>query len=148
MSDNAEISAVVVSENHLGRYQQQVRIGRHTLVTDEPESAGGDDAGPAPYDLLMAALGSCTSITIRMYAELKKIPLEHVSVALEHDKVLPSGEVLKRDRFSRVITLQGNLRPKERAKLLEIANKCPVHRTLHSAIIVETRLAEEQSEPA
>lgn len=148
MSDNAEISAVVVSENGAGRYQQQVRVGRHTLVADEPESAGGDDAGPAPYDFLMAALGACTSMTIRMYAELKKIPLEHVSVALKHDKILPPGETLKRDRFSRLITLQGNLSQEERAKLLEIANRCPVHRTLHSAIIVETQLAEEQSEPA
>jgi putative redox protein len=148
MSDNAEIKTVIVSENGLGRYQQQVQAGRHTLVADEPESTGGDDAGPAPYDLLLAALGACTSMTIRMYAELKKLRLEHVAVVLEHAKVIVPGETGKRDRFRRVITLQGRLSQEERAKLLEIANKCPVHRTLHSNVIVETHLAEEQDEPA
>ena len=84
-------SVVVVSENGLGRYQQAVQAGQHALIADEPVSVGGADAGPAPFDFIMSGLGACTSMTLRMYAERKALPLKRVSVALSHDKVEIDG---------------------------------------------------------
>ena len=98
-------TALTVSENGQGRYQQSVSNGRHTLIADEPLATGGDDAGPAPYDLLLAALGSCTSITLRMYAQRKNLALTHVSVALSHEKIDVGGQRV--DRIERRITLAG-----------------------------------------
>ena len=138
---------VRVAETGEGKFRQTVRVGRHTLAADEPESAGGDDAGPSPYDLVLAGLGACTSMTLRMYADRKKIPLRRVSVDLTHAKIhaedckhceTKSGKI---DRIERVISIEGDLSDEQRDKLLEIANKCPVHRTLESEIVVETRLA-------
>jgi putative redox protein len=131
---------LTVSENGRGPYQQSVSFGRHTLVADEPLAAGGDDAGPAPYDLLLAALGSCTSITLRMYAQRKKLPLTHVSVALSHEKIDVDGR--KVDRIERRIALEGDLSAEQRERLLEIANKCPMYRTLQSDITIDSRLAD------
>ncbi|MCA8908893.1 MAG: OsmC family protein [Rhodospirillaceae bacterium] len=139
---------VVVEETGRGRYQQSVRAGRHRLVADEPQSVGGDDTGPGPYELLLAGLGACTSMTIRMYAERKKLALERVRVVLSHDKIhaedcedceTKEGKV---DRIQRTITLTGDLTEAERTRLKEIADRCPVHRTLESEIKVVTRLAE------
>jgi putative redox protein len=114
---------------------------------DEPVAAGGLDTGPSPYDLLAASLGACTSMTLRSYADLKGIPLARVSVELKHDKIHAADcaecetREGKLDRFDRTITLEGNLDSQQRAKLLEIADKCPVHRTLHSEVLVKTQLA-------
>ena len=130
--------AVVVSENGQGRYQQEIRTGHHILLADEPESMGGNDAGPEPFDLLMAGLGACTSITLRMYAERKNLALSGISVALSHEKIEVNG--VKRDRISRQITLEGNLSAAERQRLLEIANKCPVHRALSQPFILDSEL--------
>jgi putative redox protein len=139
---------VRVSEAGNGKYVQEVLIGRHRLLADEPESAGGNDLGPSPYELLLASLGACTAMTLRMYADLKKLPLERVSVELRHAKIhaadcatceTKEGRI---DRIERVIDIQGPLDEAQRARLLEIANKCPVHRTLHSEVFVPTRLAE------
>lgn len=130
---------VTVSENGRGRYQQTVSDGRHTLIADEPLAAGGDDAGPTPYDLLLAALGSCTSITLRMYAQRKNLALTHVSVALSHEKIDVDGQRV--DRIERRITLAGDLSAEQRARLLEIANKCPIYRTLQSDIRIDSSLA-------
>ncbi len=137
---------VLVREAGAGKFQQEIAIGPHRLIADEPASAGGDDTGPSPYDLLSAALGACTAMTIRMYADAKKLPLERVRVNLRHEKIHASdcsecetreGRV---DRIERVIELEGPLDDAARAKLLEIANKCPVHRTLHSEVVIPTRL--------
>jgi putative redox protein len=140
------VPGVRVAEAGQGKFTEDVYAGRHRLRADEPESAGGTDTGPSPYDLLMAALGSCTAMTIRMYAEHKKLPLERVTVDLAHGKVHAAdcAECETRegriDRIERVITLEGELDEAQRAKLLEIANKCPVHRTLHSEVWIPTTL--------
>jgi putative redox protein len=132
---------VTVSENGKGRYQQTVSAGQHTLIADEPLSVGGADAGPAPFDYLLAALGACTSMTLRMYAEIKKLPLTGISVALSHKKIDVEGKG-KVDHVERIITLSGDLSPEQRARMLEIANKCPMHRTLRSEIRIDSALTE------
>lgn len=141
-------SIVVVSENGRGKYQQSIIAGSHEVVADEPLSAGGDDAGLNPYELLLASLGACTAMTLRMYADLKKLPLKKVSVTLQHEKIhaadcadceTKDGKI---DRILRIINLDGPLSDDQRKKLLEIADKCPVHRTLHSEIRIVTRVSE------
>ena len=134
------MAEVIVRENGQGRYQQEVIAGEHRLLADEPPSLGGSDAGPAPFDLLMAALGACTSITLRMYAERKGLALAGVSVQISHDRVAVDGA--SRERLQRRITLDGDLSPAERQRLLEIANKCPVHRALGQPLLIESSLAE------
>ena len=129
---------VVVAENGQGRYQQQVSAGKHIMLADEPESMGGGDAGPAPFDFLMAGLGACTSMTLRMYAERKGLALTGISVVLNHDKTEVDG--IQRNRISRQITLEGNLSDAERQRLLEIAEKCPVHRALSQSFLLESQL--------
>jgi putative redox protein len=143
-----EPGVVRVEGAHRGKFRQDIRIGKHRLVADEPVSAGGTDTGPSPYGYLLAALGSCTSMTVRLYADLKRMPLEHVAVELSHSRVHAAdcAECEKKegkiDRIERVLTLEGDFDEAARAKLLEIANKCPVHRTLESDILVETRIAD------
>lgn len=141
MTQNNHPTSVSVGENGLGRYQQSVRIGRHSLLADEPVAVGGEDAGPAPYDYLLAALGACTSMTLRMYAEIKKLPLNAINVELTHEKIEVEGQG-KVDRIERTITLEGDLSPEQRARMLEIANKCPMYRTLRSEIRIDSSLAE------
>jgi putative redox protein len=138
---------VFVRETGAGKLQQEITIGPHHLRADEPVSSGSDDSGPSPYDLLTAALGACTSMTLRLYAERKQIPLERVRVNLRHDKIHAQdcGECETKegriDRIERVIELEGDLDDAQRARLLEIADRCPVHRTLHSEVLIPTRLA-------
>ena len=143
MAQGKRDNPVVVTENGRRLYQQNVRIGKHQLIADEPADLGGTDAGPAPFDLLLASLGACTSITLRMYADRKKLPLTGVSVALTHDNVERQGH--KVDRISRIIALQGDLTTEQRDRLLTIANKCPMYRTLQSAIVIESGLADAGS---
>jgi uncharacterized OsmC-like protein/pimeloyl-ACP methyl ester carboxylesterase len=127
-------------------YRTEVTAGRHALVADEPESVGGTDAGPTPYDFLLTALGSCTGITLRMYADRKDWPLDEARVHLSHEKVHATDcdhcdiEDGKIDRIQRDIELTGDLTAEQRERLLEIANKCPVHRTLHREIDVQSAL--------
>jgi len=139
---------VVVQETRQGKFSQTVVMGQHVIHADEPVAAGGTDSGPSPYDLLLAALGACTSMTMRMYADLKGFPLERATVELKHDKIHAAdcSECETRDgkidRIERIIHLEGPLSGEQRAKLLEISNKCPVHRTLHAEVSIPTRLAD------
>ncbi len=145
--DDVQIEGVLVAETGNGKFEQSVVAGPHHYLADEPTSAGGNGSGPNPYDYLLAALGACTSMTIRLYADLKKLPLERVSVHLTHDKIHAADcencetKEGKIDRIEREITLEGALSAEQRAKLMEIADKCPVHRTLHGEINVRTREA-------
>jgi putative redox protein len=124
---------VTVEENGQGPYTQNVSTPRHRLTADEPAESGGSDLGPAPYDLLLAALGACTSMTLRMYASRKKWDLKHVAVRLTHKKEAGADNA-KTDIITRTITLEGNLDEAQRLRLLDIANKCPLHRTLTDAV--------------
>ena len=139
---------VLVRETREGKFTNQVIVGRHVIRADEPVAAGGLDSGLSPYDLLCAALGACTAMTIRLYADLKGVPVERISVELKHDKIHASDcaecetREGKIDRIERLIGLEGNLEEVQRQKLLEIANKCPVHRTLHSEVVIPTRPAD------
>ncbi|HVX91811.1 MAG TPA: alpha/beta fold hydrolase [Xanthobacteraceae bacterium] len=138
---------VVVRETRRGRFQQEVSVGAHRFIADEPMDVGGLDSGPNPYDLLLAGLGSCTAMTLRLYAERKGLALERVSVSLRHSKIHAAdcetcetreGMV---DRIEREIAFAGTLDADERRRLLEIADRCPVHRTLTSEIDIRTREA-------
>lgn len=139
---------VEVEEITRGRLAQDVRIGRHRLQADEPEGAG-DDTGPNPYDLLLAALATCTSMTVRMYADRKGWPLEGVAVTVNHDRIhakdcadceTAEGMV---DHIERMVELRGDLSDEQRDGLLKIADKCPVHRTLLGEKHIATRLADK-----
>ena len=124
----------------------EISAGSHTLVADEPESLGGKDEGPNPYDYLLGALGACTAMTLRMYADRRGWPLESITVRLGHQKIHARDcaecetEGGKIDRIEREIELEGDLSEEQREKLLEIADKCPVHRTLTSETIIEDRI--------
>ena len=136
----------VVASIQRDRYRTELYAGAHALVADEPRDVGGTDSGPSPYGYLCAALGACTAITLRMYADRKQWPLEGVRVRLTHDKIHASDCVEcetkqgKIDRFTRSIELQGTLSAEQRQRLMEIADKCPVHRTLESEVRIETSL--------
>jgi putative redox protein len=137
---------VVVAEVGVGRYAQLVYDGKHRLTADEPVEAGGLDTGPNPYGLLMAALGACTSMTLRMYAARKNWALKQVIVRLRHAKVHAADcaecetKAGKIDRIEREIELGGELSEEQRQRLLEIANKCPVHQTLERRNEIVTAL--------
>jgi putative redox protein len=143
-TDDAAPRMVVVAETRHGRFQQAVTIGPHRLLADEPNSVGGEDSGPSPYDYLLAGLGACTAMTVRLYAERKAWPLDRVSVVLKHEKIhaadCESCETREGmlDRIDRAVTLAGNLDREQRRRLMEIADKCPVHRTLTSKIEIRT----------
>ncbi len=139
MGDNLE-NAVVVTESGNGPYGQFVTAGRHVMGADEPEKNGGRDSGPSPYEYLLAGLGACTAMTVRMYAERHNWPLEKVSVALKHDKVQAAEGAGKLDRFERAITLSGPLSDEQKTRLVEIAERCPVSRTLRQASTIVTHL--------
>lgn len=128
------------------RFRTNITVNGHTLVADEPQELGGTDQGPTPYDLLLASLGSCTAITLRMYADRKNWPLENIDIALTHSKEhaqdseeceTKTGQI---DHITREIDLTGSLDKEQRARLLEIADRCPVHRTLHNKIVVKTEI--------
>ncbi|SFW88218.1 OsmC family protein [Amycolatopsis australiensis] len=142
--ERPEPGTVIVTATGDGRYTQKVTTATHELLVDEPVQVGGADAGPNPYELLLASLGSCTAITLRMYADRKQIPLRKATIRLRHDRIhardcekceTESGML---SRITREIELEGDLDDEQRAKLMLIADKCPVHRTLSAEIAIET----------
>ncbi len=139
--------ASVIVRGEIGSLEQEVLVGRHRLTGDEPEGQGGHDAGPSPYDYLLAALGTCTSMTLALYARRKGWPVEGITVTLAHSRIhatdcaeceTKDGHI---DRIDREIGLAGPLTDEQCARLLEIAERCPVHRTLTSEVSIRTRLA-------
>ena len=143
---NSSEGTVTVTEADSGTYKQEISVGHHRLVADEP-SPVGDDAGPNPYDLVLAGLGACTSMTVRMYADRKGWPLEKVRVTLRHSRIhaedcadceTAKGSI---DHIDRVIELVGELDDTQRQRLMTIANSCPVHHTLASEVNISTASA-------
>jgi putative redox protein len=146
-SDDTPLNTVLVYETGHGKFQQEIVSGRHHLIADEPKDAGGLGSGLGPYDLLLAALGACTAMTIRLYADRKQIPLARAQVRLHHGKIYANDcadcetKEGRLDRIECVISLEGDLTAEQRTRLLEVAGKCPVHRTLTSEIDIRTREA-------
>jgi len=143
---SVEPGTVVVSESGEGVFAQRLLDGRHELRADEPTKAGGNDLGPGPYELLLMALGACTSMTLRMYARNKKWPLQRVTVRLKHSRYYPkdcedcASKSVMLDHIDRELEIDGDLSAEQRTKLLEIADKCPVHRTLSQPVRIATTL--------
>jgi uncharacterized OsmC-like protein/pimeloyl-ACP methyl ester carboxylesterase len=139
---------VVVRETRNSKFQQTISTGPHRLIADEPVAAGGEDSGPGPYDFLLASLGACTSMTMRLYADRKSLPLERVTLTLKHQKIHAEDcaecetKAGMLDQIDRVIAMEGALDAEQRTKLMEIADKCPVHRTLTSEIRIVTKAAD------
>jgi uncharacterized OsmC-like protein len=142
-----EPHSVVVAETGDGLFTQELLDGRHRLLADEPASAGGNDLGPGPYELLLMALGACTSMTIRLHAKRKQWPLERVQVRLKHSRVYIEDckdcdtKPPMLDHIDREIGFTGSLSAEQIAKLMEIADKCPVHRSLTGRIKISSKLA-------
>jgi putative redox protein len=138
------VRTLVVRETGRGKFQQEVVWGPHRIIADEPTNVGGLDTGLGPYELLLASLGACTAMTLRLYAAQKKLPLKSVQVRLRHSRIHASDcaecetKTGMLDRIERAITLDGDLDNEQRARLMEIADKCPVHRTLTSEINIRT----------
>jgi len=139
---------VVVRETRNGKFQQTVSIGPHQMLADEPKAAGGEDTGPGPYDFVLAGLGACTSMTMRLYADRKSLPLERTTVTLKHSRIhaqdcadCETREGML-DQIDLVIGMEGALDAEQRKRLMEIADKCPVHRTLTSEIHIVTHAAD------
>lgn len=141
----------VVARTGSSGYRTEISASGHDLIADEPKSLGGGDMGPNPYDFLVAGLGACTTMTLRMYADRKEWPLDEITTRLNHRKVHADAcedcetESGKLDEIDREIEVKGDLSEEQRKRLLEIADKCPVHRTLHSEIKVRTRLKDNNS---
>lgn len=146
MAQPSEVREWVVVEGPASGFAQEISAGPHRLRGDEPVGAGGTDTGPTPYDLLLAALGSCTSMTIASFARRRKWPLEHVTVRLRHSRIYADdcadceAKSVRIDRIEREIGLRGELSDVQRSALLAIAEKCPVHRTLTSEVRIDSRL--------
>ena len=144
----AKLQEHVVVRGNAEHFLQKITVGKHQLEADEPTSAGGTESAPDPYDYLLAGLGACTSMTVGWYARQKKIPLENITVSLRHLRIhardcadceTKDGML---DRIDLEVRLTGPISPEEHAKLMEIAGKCPVHRTLKSEIDIRLQSAE------
>ena len=146
---DAAAGTVVVTGAGEGTFPQLISAHGHRLRADEPVAAGGTDSGPGPYDFLLTGLGACTAMTLRLYAERKKWPLTNAQVTLRHSKVHADDcancekDAVKLDRIERLVRLDGPLQADQKQRLMEIADKCPVHRTLTSGIKIETQMAPE-----
>ena len=139
MTDVVE-NTVTVTESGQGPYAQFVTVGRHVMGADEPELLGGRDTGASPYEYLLAGLGACTAMTLRMYATRKVWPLDKIAVELRHEKIPASSGLGTIDRFERAIHLTGSLTDEQKSRLLEVADKCPVSQTLQRPSVVLSRL--------
>ena len=141
----------IVVRGDAGSFKQEITAGKHRFVADEPASAGGGDTGPDPYDYLLASLGVCTSMTVGLYARRKQLPLENITVSLWHSRIYAEDceecetKEGMLDRIDVEIELTGSLSEAQRAKLMEIAAKCPVHRTLTSEINIRLRAVSKTS---
>jgi len=146
MADLSPGQVLITEEGQ--KYMCRIQTSRHEILADEPEDKGGADLGPNPYELLLASLGSCTAITIRMYAERKQMPLTGVDVTLDHRRIHAEdceeceSEQGYVDRIDKRIALKGDLTDEQRQRLLQIADRCPVHKTLNSEILIKSVLAE------
>ena len=146
LEDERPEEGLVIVRGEADGMVQEVEAGEHRLRSDEPEAAGGTDSGPTPYDLLLAALGSCTSMTLGMYARRKQWPLERVIVRLRHSRVHARDCAACDEQdamltvIDREVALEGPLSDEQRSRLIEIADRCPVHRTLSSRIDIRTTL--------
>lgn len=135
----------VIAKTRIDGFRTEVNAGGHALVADEPLGVGGTNEGPSPYDLLSAALATCTTMTLKMYASRKKFDMRSVTVRVKHGRIHADdcsdceSKTGKIDEFRRELSFEGNLSVDERKRLLEIADRCPVHRTLHGEIKVRTR---------
>jgi uncharacterized OsmC-like protein len=143
-ADGTPPGTVVVGETGKGEFQQEVMAGPYRLLADEPAIRGGLDSGPSRYELLLAALGACTTITLRLYADRHQLPLAGVQIRLRHERIhavdcaeceTKAGMI---DRIDSAITLEGDLNDEQRGRLIEIAERCPVHRTLKSEVDIRT----------
>ncbi|MFW5762068.1 MAG: alpha/beta fold hydrolase [Cyclobacteriaceae bacterium] len=146
--DDLQSDKQAIARTYFDSFTTDVKMGQHNLIADEPENAGGDNLGPSPYDLLAASLATCTSMTLQYYAKAKKIPLEEVKVHVQHHKQHASDckeETQKIDQLDRWIELEGDLSEDQRQNLIEIANKCPVHKSLLSDIKIKTQLKKNES---
>jgi len=143
---SSDSSTVTVTESAEGGFAQELFDGRHRLLADEPASAGGKDLGPGPYELLLMALGACTSMTVRLYAQRKQWPLEGITVRLKHSRSYAQDckdcdtKPVMLDHIERELEFKGKLDAAQTAKLLDIAEKCPVHRTLSKPVHITTKL--------
>ena len=140
MTKPSDSETVLVAETGLGKYQVEARMGDAAILIDEPKEAGGLGSGPNPYDLIAAAVGACTTMTVRLYATRKGWPLGRVHTAVRHSR----AGLEAKDRFELAITLEGDLDQTQRTRLLEIAERCPVHLTLARGSDVEARLVAEE----
>ena len=150
-TQNGDRKADVVVHGDASSFKQEIVAGKHRLLTDEPVNAGGSDAGPDPYDYLLTALGVCTSMTIGLYARRKNLPLQTIKVSLRQSRIYAKDceecetKEGMLDRIDVEIELTGPLSTEQHDKLMEIAAKCPVHRTLTSEINIRLRAAEKKS---
>jgi putative redox protein len=150
-AQNGNNTPHIVVRGNSRSFKQEITAGKHHLIADEPASAGGGDAGPDPYDYLLVSLGVCTSMTVGLYARRKQLPLENVTVSLWHSRIyaMDCEECETKegmlDRIDVEIELSGSLSESQHAKLMEIAAKCPVHRTLTSEINIRIRAASKAS---
>jgi uncharacterized OsmC-like protein len=150
-TQNSNRTAAVVVRGDAGSFKQEIVAGKHRLLADEPVSVGGSDAGPDPYDYLLTSLGVCTSMTVGLYARRKNLPLQTIKVSLWHSRIYANDceecetKEGMLDRIDVEVELTGSLSEEQHAKLMEIAAKCPVHRTLTSEINIRLRAGQKSS---
>lgn len=143
MSDKVTAHATETGDS---AFAVRIRTGSHVLIGDEPEAMGGLNLGPAPYQLLASALAECTTMTVRWYARQKSWPVDHVETVVTHEKGAVEGRAGESDIFAKIVAITGDLSIEQHGKLIEIAARCPVHRTLEASAVISTRSAEQAAD--